>query len=65
MKTCIQIQQGEICKYNTIDCCDFEPVPTFEFTAVQIKAINSFYDHFPEILKGNITFVCARTANAA
>ena len=29
---------------------DFEPVPTLEFTTVQIKAINSFYDHFPEIL---------------
>ena len=29
---------------------DFEPVPTLEFCAVQIKDINSFYDHFPEIL---------------
>ena len=29
---------------------DFEPVPTLEFTATQKKAINLFYDHFPEIL---------------
>ena len=30
---------------------DFEPVPTLGSTAAQIKAINSFYDHFSEILK--------------
>ena len=29
---------------------DFEPIQTLEFTAAQIKAINSLYDYFPEIL---------------